>query len=776
MGSDNEKNSSEDSDDDLEYGNSSLSKKLLSHSKNRRNKDKEDEYLLSSLSPNSDPTHTTPLSTTTAATTKTVGAVSIRLLIIIILISLFSWFYLEALAGGDIEWVKDNLTMLGLNLVLSVLCLTLALTLIVLTPMSPRFRALLLVGTFLIVYALKRWDDGESFEAHGAYNMLIFLVIVVPLNGTIQLILFLKRSMTPKNFHRAMLITTVGTTIATTLLLTYYQSIWGHGSLGHRLRHGEQNGVRLCEWQGNNIPFIDLLPNHIQNFWAGSSKCDVVNGIEAKWSYDGILSIQCLNKEFAQHGQPTYDVLPDTRSFELEDKINGIYHRVINNRTVRYPYEEPVYIGVPGVEAIVANCEEGVSKLLVRVQRQEAVLERVDKVAKALEEQEALASNNLEDATSTTQEVPSVDPSGSNDQDHSNNRNSNSPADAYERRQKDERPNVLVLFMDAVSRRQVYRKMEKTTAMLASLDRSETESGGPQLFEFFRYHAVGFNTNANSRALYTDHADEMDPPATPIWKDFYEAGYVTNRVEDNCEDWSASYTRTTTSQYFDHELQAPFCMEPYFALEGNALGNFKGPYSIVRRCIHGQYVHQYALDYMTQFRKQYRDRPWFQMGSLIEGHEGTGEVLLTIDQDLANFFKGMEQDGTLDNTIVFFMADHGLHMGINFMFSGNGRIEHMNPYLSILLPPTLAKKYPTLAQGLLHNQQSLITAHEIYKSLKLFATPGLLPDVAAGNDASNDGDEAGNGQWRQGTLFDETLNPGRTCDEALIPEEYCKCR
>lgn len=38
---------------------------------------------------------------------------------------------------------------------------------------------------------------------------------------------------------------------------------------------------------------------------------------------------------------------------------------------------------------------------------------------------------------------------------------------------------------------------------------------------------------------------------------------------------------------------------------------------------------------------------------------------------------GMEEDGSLENTIVFMMADHGLHMGINFMFTPNGRIEHM---------------------------------------------------------------------------------------------------
>ncbi|KAF9978899.1 hypothetical protein BGZ73_008404 [Actinomortierella ambigua] len=276
--------------------------------------------------------------------------------------------------------------MLGFNLTMSVLSLTLALTLIVLTPMSSLFKGFLLSGTFLILYALKRWDDGETFEAHGAYNMLIFLVIAVPLNSVIQCILLMKRKMGPRRFHRTMLVTAIGTVIATTLLLSFYQSIWGQGSLGHRLRHGEQNGVRLCEWQGNNIPFVDLLPNHIQNFWAGSSSCDAVDGIEAEWSHDGMLSIQCLHSDFAQHQQPTYDIFPDTRSFALEDKVNHVYHHVIHNRTLRYTYEKPVYVEPAGIEAITANCEEGVSKLLIRVKRQDAVLERVDRIAKTVEE------------------------------------------------------------------------------------------------------------------------------------------------------------------------------------------------------------------------------------------------------------------------------------------------------------------------------------------------------------------------------------------------------
>ncbi|KAI1308405.1 hypothetical protein EDD11_004295 [Mortierella claussenii] len=710
-----------------------------------------------SLLPHSIKDHSSSNNSNSSSSTPTRTVVSIRILVIVILISLFSWFYLEALAGGDIEWVKDHLSMLGVNLVLSVLCLTGALTMIAVTPMSTLFAVCLSTGAAIILLALKKWDDGESFEAHGAYNMLVFLVIAVPLNGLIQSILFCQRKMKPEKFRRFMTMNVMGTTIVTTLLLMYYHSIWGTGANGAHLIHGEmmKGGPELCEWQGINIPVVDLLPNYIQNFWTGQLSCPVVSGIEAEWSHDGILTIHCLNKELNKSGlSATYDVLPDTKAWTPEEKIMHTYNKKIVERTQRRTYTEPVLVNDAGVEAIVANCEDKVSKVLIRLVRDEDVLKRVQTVEEAhLEQAETTSAEQEEEQEQELAGMLNGDKSTTT---------TNQTKDSMRK------PNVMVLFMDAVARRQFYRKMAKTAAVVGNLDKSA--QGGPQLHEFFRYHAVGFNTDANSRVVYTNHPQPQEPALFPIWKDFHEAGYITSRVEDNCEDWSTQYTGIATSQYFDHELQSPFCLPPYYALEGNPFSNFEGPYSIVSRCLHGTNVHNYALDYMNQFRKAYPDKPWFQMGSFIEGHEGTGEVLLTIDNDFSKFMKGLEEDGTLDNTIIFMMADHGLHMGINFMFTPNGRIEHMNPYLSVILPPLLAQRYPSLAKGLIHNQQSLLTGYEIHATLKLLAAfSAKIPE-------GGDNDDVDGGEWRRGTLFDEELDPARTCEQAKVPEEYCSCR
>ncbi|KAF9323894.1 hypothetical protein BG006_001034 [Podila minutissima] len=450
-------------------------------------------------------------------------AIYIRILGIIILISLFSWFYLEALAGGDIEWVKDNLSMLGLNLTLSVACLTAALTLITLTPMSRIFASGLVAGILVILYSLKRWGGGESFEAHGAYNMLVFLVVAIPLNTLIQSILACQQRMQPNKFKRFMTTNVMSTIIITTMMLMYYSSIWDRGALGAQLQHGIEEFIES-----------DKLPR--------------------------------------------YDILPDTRPWGPEDKIIHTYNHKIDERTIRKEYTGPVVVNEPGVESLVAHCEEGVSKVLIRVLRNDAVLERVRNLNRARKEQEETTGMAQDDEDSDTN-----DTQGQGNESSANRK-----------------PNVLILFMDAVARRQFYRKLAKTSATVAHLDKSQ--EGGPQLHEFFRYHSVGFNTNANSAAIYTNASDLARPAVAPIWKDFYEGGYVTTRVEDNCEDWSTQYTGSASSQYFDHELQAPFCLPPYYPLVGNPFGNFDGPYSIVRRCLHGTNVHNYAFEYMNQFR------------------------------------------------------------------------------------------------------------------------------------------------------------------------------
>lgn len=53
---------------------------------------------------------------------------------------------------------------------------------------------------------------------------------------------------------------------------------------------------------------------------------------------------------------------------------------------------------------------------------------------------------------------------------------------------------------------------------------------------------------------------------------------------------------------------------------------------------------------------------------------GTGEVISTVDADLAAFYRGLTQE-QLDRTAIITVADHGLTMGLNYMYFQEGRVS-----------------------------------------------------------------------------------------------------
>lgn len=56
----------------------------------------------------------------------------------------------------------------------------------------------------------------------------------------------------------------------------------------------------------------------------------------------------------------------------------------------------------------------------------------------------------------------------------------------------------------------------------------------------------------------------------------------------------------------DYKLFLPWCHPDYFPYE-RTFGNFAGPFSILKRCIAGNNVHNYIFDYIKEYWKSYPD-------------------------------------------------------------------------------------------------------------------------------------------------------------------------
>lgn len=602
--------------------------------------------------------------------------------------------YYLALAGGPVGFIMANLKKFGFYALVSSLSFS---TAFVISSMIVSHRVRLITQCSMVgcMLALFAFDHGADFQAHGQYNALFFTIaVVVLLSISLSLMFCYNRATRKATFWRTLAVAAVVVTLLVAWRLVHSQQIWGRGLLNKEMKY--PSGACSFAWAGN-WPWIDLFPSGIQTFWTGSQTCPLqAFHIDANITDTGVLTIEC------PQGEPAYTIMPDTRLWSTTDKMNTVlFQNVESHKSPRTPYTGPVHLS-RSVEAILVHCGT-VTELRFFLQ----VAERFS---------ESLAA---------TPAAP--------------------------------RPlNVLLVFMDAVGRRHAVRRLPHTMRTLEALHRPDVDIGH-RLSQFFRYHTVAFNTNGNTRAMFTGSADSK-PSQITLFEEAANTSYALMRAETNCDDWGSQYLRRTVSESYDHELIAPFCDGSYYPHQGSPFGNFKGPYSILRRCLWDRYVHRHTFDYLSQASEVYAKHapnvPLFMTASLIEGHEGSGEVLGVVDLDLARFITKLHERGTLKDTAVFIVADHGLHMGLNFVYAQNGLIEQANPVLFSLIPNRFLTA--EMAENLEHNEQTLMTGAHLYHMWRdVLGLSVQHPELS---------------------LLRTKLPLEGTCAERLIGPTYCQCK
>lgn len=314
--------------------------------------------------------------------------------------------------------------------------------------------------------------------------------------------------------------------------------------------------------------------------------------------------------------------------------------------------------------------------------------------------------------------------------------------------------NVLILGVDSVSRNHFYRQMPKTLRYLQN---------DLNAIEYLGYQRVGDNTFPNLIPVLTGkHIEELTncwPTITSrfdkcdfIWNKFHKNGYATVFAEE--EAWMGLFNyekRGFINQQTTHSWNS-------FSLE---IGNNLGDPHAASPCLNERPAIEYLFDYTLKFINAYKNYGQNIFGIFWESSL-THDAIIFNDNFDSTYLKHLEninKTGILNNTILFFMSDHGYRYG-GLVKTYNGRADQNLPFLYVVLPKWFKKLYPKATKNIQENTKKLTSHFDLHETLK---------DIADNNfiDVNN---------YTRGISLFQNIPENRTCDKAGIPAHFCNCQ
>ena len=282
--------------------------------------------------------------------------------------------------------------------------------------------------------------------------------------------------------------------------------------------------------------------------------------------------------------------------------------------------------------------------------------------------------------------------------------------------------NVLVVYVDALSRNHFQRKIHKLSKyiepyMLYNINETQKKF---TTFQFMKYNTLKGLTLPNIKSMfYGISLNESD--GINLVKFYKEQGYVTGHTGTTCGKEIFSVNGLLQSQHldydnWDHENIAMFCDQNFFDWRYPV---YKGVASFLKRCLYGKYGFEYMMEYTKQFWKLYPDNKKFFRIHFNEGHEGSMELVTYLADPLFKFIKYFFENKLLDDTFMFIVSDHGNHM------LGPWAIIRPQDYLIettlatlFFIIPNNEKLYKNgIYDNICKNQQVFITPYDIHDTM-----------------------------------------------------------
>ena len=269
--------------------------------------------------------------------------------------------------------------------------------------------------------------------------------------------------------------------------------------------------------------------------------------------------------------------------------------------------------------------------------------------------------------------------------------------------------NILILFIDSVSRAYSIRQLKKTLKFFEKFIsykgnyNKKFPSENFHSFQFFKYHSFKYYTAGNYPKIF--YGDRIDKSNVLITKYLKKNGYVTCYSGDLCrKEPTITYHNLTLEEQYDH--QCILC-DP----------NKKHVYISKLNCLYGKNQAEYLYDYGNQFWRKYKDNRKFLIIITNDGHEGTLEKLKYLDVIVYKFLNNLFKENLLKDTSVFLLSDHGTSMPSLYYLYNFYKYEKHLPMLYLLINDRKNISYNQQYKYLNKNQQAFITGYDIYNTI-----------------------------------------------------------
>ena len=303
----------------------------------------------------------------------------------------------------------------------------------------------------------------------------------------------------------------------------------------------------------------------------------------------------------------------------------------------------------------------------------------------------------------------------------------------------DSRPSAMVILMDALSR-------SLANAALLDLMRlfREQRLRSVTAFEFDHFSIVGVRSNDNWPGIFCAGTDCSDPESN-VFEHAARARMATAGLNNFCRQ--RPLVKSPRSNY----SMESFVNEGFVCIRGTGM---------TESCAHGESVSRSFIDITSYVvRKAHAaGRRFMTLVAPHEAHMTPHGKLVAAQPRVIGMLHELDASGALDNAVVFFLADHGLHYDNEMDTYAPAAAAHRNPVLFVLVGNALLAKLPPGAMGtMLRNRGRLIVMHDIFATLAAVVGAPRARTVPGSVD-----------------LLREEVPPGRSCDDAHV-KDYCNC-